>query len=255
MTDLGTLGGGTSWANAINDAGQVVGTAMTAEGVLHPFLWQNGTMTDLVPASGVSAGAVDVNQRGQVLCTMTTPAATGKPATTEARLWEKGVLTELSGLTGSQHLVRPLRINDRGQVLAIAGSGFLLWQNGSVTEVGKASTSAGDLTEQGRVYYPRREANGGEGWVGLWESGRSTNLGALGGYLTWPNGANEGGEVVGYALVKPAKIEGGMLVEPGKQQAYRWKDGKFTLLHVGGDSSEAVAINSKGTVVGSYYYW
>ena len=123
-----------------------------------------------------------------------------------------------------------------------------------MTEIGKAGGS-GDLTERGTVYYARIEANGGQGWVGMWESGRSTNLGGLGGYLTWPNGANEGGEIVGVAQVKPGKMVDGSTVAPPEQRAFRWKDGKFTLLHGGGDSSEAVAINSKGTVVGSYSFW
>jgi probable HAF family extracellular repeat protein len=256
MTDLGTLGGDTSWATAINEAGQVVGYAMTADGVDHAFLWQNGTMTDLLPASGVSGGAVDVNERGQVLCMITTPAAVGQAATYEIKPWEKGVLTDLGGLAGSHPAVIPLRINDRGQVLTVAGDRLLLWENGSATEVGKTSGgSYADLTEKGQVYYARRKANGGEGWVGLLESGRSTNLGALGGYLAWPNAANEGGEIVGVVQVKPGKLVDGTINVPGEQRAFRWKDGKFTLLRVGGDSSQAVAINSKGTVVGSYYFW
>ena len=253
MTDLGTLGGDSSWATAINEAGQVVGYARTAEGVDHPFLWQNGTMTDLLPASGVSGGAIDVNQSGQVLC-WTTPVAPGQPLRPQTKLWHKGVLTELDGLPTSQSFVRPLRINDRGQVLAIAGGGLILWENGSVTEIGEADGS-GDLTDQGTVYYARVEANGGQGWVGMWESGRSTNLGGLGGYLTWPSGANEDGEVVGTAQVKPGKLIDGTINVPPEQRAFRWKDGKFTLLRIGGDSSGAVAINSKGTVVGSYSYW
>ena len=61
--------------------------------------------------------------------------------------------------------------------------------------------------------------------------------------------------MVGTAQVKPGKFVDGTINVPSEQRAFRWKDGKLTLLHGGGDSSEAVAINSKGTVVGSYYYW
>jgi probable HAF family extracellular repeat protein len=40
MRDLGTLpGGSSSTATDINDLGQVIGDATTADGDTHPFLW------------------------------------------------------------------------------------------------------------------------------------------------------------------------------------------------------------------------
>ena len=39
MQDLGTLGGRDSWANGINDRGQVVGESLTASHERHAFLW------------------------------------------------------------------------------------------------------------------------------------------------------------------------------------------------------------------------
>src|SRR5207245_9209115 len=53
--NLGTLPGGrVSFAIAINDAGQVVGTS---EGGSGAFLWQNGIMTDLGTLGGASVHA------------------------------------------------------------------------------------------------------------------------------------------------------------------------------------------------------
>jgi probable HAF family extracellular repeat protein len=68
MTDLGTLGGATSTANAIAGDGRVVGTAQTAEGEFHAFAWDAaGGMDDLGTLGGSRSEATDVNDAGQIV--------------------------------------------------------------------------------------------------------------------------------------------------------------------------------------------
>jgi len=73
MTDLGTLGGGTSLVNDINERGQVVGSAQTAAGEGHAFLWQASptaavaVMDDLGTLGGTLSGAQAINDVGQIV--------------------------------------------------------------------------------------------------------------------------------------------------------------------------------------------
>ena len=72
MNDLGVLTGGTiSWAFAINDDGEVVGTSNVTGGAYHAFVWANGTMTDLndlinADADWTLTRATSINSDGEI---------------------------------------------------------------------------------------------------------------------------------------------------------------------------------------------
>src|SRR4051794_8045864 len=69
LTDLGALGGRFSLANAINDAGQVVGLAETASGRGHATLFntRGGANLDLGTLGGNSSEAAAINNDGQIV--------------------------------------------------------------------------------------------------------------------------------------------------------------------------------------------
>ena len=68
MLDLGTLGGSTSLAFGVNDAGQVVGAAATAGNLAsHAFLYSRGRMTDVGTLGGHISVAWAINELGSGL--------------------------------------------------------------------------------------------------------------------------------------------------------------------------------------------
>jgi probable HAF family extracellular repeat protein len=67
ITDLGTMGGISSSANGINDAGQLVGGYERGEGLFHALVTGPGGMIDLGTLSGISSDAVAINSAAQIV--------------------------------------------------------------------------------------------------------------------------------------------------------------------------------------------
>ncbi|MEW4568400.1 hypothetical protein AB1L88_11085 [Tautonia sp. JC769] len=122
VIDLGTLGGQSSIAVAINDHGQVAGTSQTADGPNHAFLYTDGEMIDLgrlpeprewySPDSG--SGASDLNNLGQVV----------GDSGGRVFLFDGEALFDLEDLlepdSGILRLNQAFAINDLGQILVNA---------------------------------------------------------------------------------------------------------------------------------------
>jgi probable HAF family extracellular repeat protein len=64
MTDLGTLGGRSSWAQGINDDGEIMGWSETADGETHGVLWRKRRMLDLGLLEGRQTVAYAINEKG-----------------------------------------------------------------------------------------------------------------------------------------------------------------------------------------------
>src|SRR5437588_9888643 len=110
LTDLGTLGGGTSTANSVNDLGQAAGSSLTSSGVEHAFLFSDGKMTDLGTLGDTSSAALAVNNQGHVVGQF----MTAHQAAQHAFLYSGGKMIDLATLGGLSSAAGG--INDADQV-------------------------------------------------------------------------------------------------------------------------------------------
>jgi len=225
ITNLGTLGGRGSTANAINNAGQIVGFAETnqpfpppptgpgrvpitrAMQVADAFLYSDGKMQDLGTLGGEGdAGSVGnaINASGQVVGWAKTSANAE-----HAFIYGNGKMQDL-GI--SSKIVSANAINAHGDVV-----GF--WMTGMVGGNGPEITFVQAF---------------------LCSGGKTQMVGTLGGNTSRANGINDAGQIVGSASLSN-----------GESHAFLYSNGKMQDLGTfGGKESEATAINAKGQVAG-----
>lgn len=232
--DLGTLGGSTSTAHAVNEPGDVVGTSTTASGDTHPFLWHDGHLTDLgTLPGGHNARAVDVNDNGLVVGESDT--ASGPR---HAVAWHSGMIIDLGVLNGTD--TRATGVNDSGQIVGDNSAGHAFrWHGTTMTRIGNFTPST--INNAGQVACWNRSAHA----VCRWDGRTPTTLDTT---VFSPvhdpvTGINAGGDVIGFGFPK----DGPPL------QAFLWHKGSrttLTSLHPW-ESSMAAGINDQGEIVGN----
>jgi probable HAF family extracellular repeat protein len=243
MKDLGTLGGDYSYPSALNDRGQVIGwsgTVIGASGDFDPFLWQDGRMADLGPRQADSA-PIDINNAGQVV------GAVGLVAV----LWEHGRRVTVAKPKSDSGNAAAVLINDRGEVVVKsfhASSAHklsgLVWHDGILTTLpttrADAFSGVTAINSAGAIVGTCMTPNG-RARPCLWADGTIHDLGTRSGDRGTALDINDRGEVVGH-VAAGATTHG-----------FIWRNGRMTLLpglHPR-DSTNAVAINAHGQIVGT----
>lgn len=249
------LGGPSNVAFGVNERGQTVGEAETADSdpngedfcgfgsqrVCQPFIWQNGLMTPLPPLKDKTGGpgrngvANAINNRGQVAGTAenterdsTCPAlnpALGQYQQFQFKpvIWENGTTRDLPTVSGDPDGIA-FAINDSGQAVGASGvcTHFLingdltylhslhaaLWENGTVTDLGNLGGIAGgggnvanDINNRGQVVGHSGTASGlPHGFLWSKETGIQ-DLGTVGNDIgSVALGINDGGDITGISF-------------------------------------------------------
>jgi probable HAF family extracellular repeat protein len=167
MHDLSTLGGPDSFAQIVNQRGQVAGVSYTSDNPdantglppLDPFLWENGKMKDLGNFGGTNdflgPFIFGLNNRGEVTGTM---ALVGDQID-HAFLWDGEKLSDLQTLGGNFSFATGL--NDAGEVIGFAtppGDQVIhafLWRKGTMKDLGTLGndpcSTAESINSRGQV--------------------------------------------------------------------------------------------------------
>ena len=229
-----------SYAEAINDRGDIVGTDDSGAFLYTP----GGGVRVLTPPAGVDAILpTAINDRGDILAqTFFEPD--------QVYLWRDGRWIFIADGEAAG-------LNQRGQLLVQVGTAatsFELWQDGHSTAIsapdvtGVPSLTGGYLNQAGQVAFSSRDPdspNPIEAW--RWSGGRYTQLPALvRGASAQVEGLNDAGEVVG---------ESGDAANPTEHVAVAWTHGAVRRLATPPATSDlndsAAAVNDRGQVVGT----
>ena len=277
LTDLGVLpGGGSSYTNAINYRGLVVGQsedgtfdALSGIPRFVATLWDHGLIKNLGTFGGISFAISITNENfimgaseNGLIDTSGFAAFAGITQTSQIRAfgWNGGEIFDLGTLGGLGAF--PLAMNNRGQVVGLSPtspvpgpSGLppiapFLWSKGEMLNLGTLGGTLGMATainESGRVVGFSNLAGDSVTHAFLWEHGAMTDLGTIGGTFANANWLNDAGEVIGFGT-NTGDVE---------LHAFIWSHGAIRDLGTvaGDNASNAFGINNRGQVVGQSWFF
>ena len=203
IMDLGTLGGNFSEGRAINNAGQVTGSAADGKGNIFAYLYSGGMMQSLGALSDatISAGYA-INASGQVGGF----SYVGTTSDTRAILFSGGTLTNLGTLGGTGSL--GYSINASGHIVGEStlqgdnAAHAYLYTGGALQDLGTlggTSSAAYGINDSGHIV-GFSDTGTGVQHAFLYSGGTMQDLGTLGGaFNSAAYAINSAGHIAGWA--------------------------------------------------------
>ncbi len=243
--DIGSLGGTTTQAYAVNANGQVVGQSATSGGAGHAFLLTGGVLQDLGTLGGTTSVANGINDSGVVV-----GASDLANGSSHAFVYTPGgSMVDLGTLGGGGSVA--WGVNASGEIVGDAqttGGDYhaVSWINGAITDLGTlggTTSVARGINAGGDIFGYSLQASGQDNHAFVLSNATHamTDAGTLGGKESFfYNGGTDSGTAYGDSALAS-----------GQFNIFSYTNGKRTKLgNLGGTDIFAYAANNSGTVVG-----